>query len=100
MKLRLSNVDKRLKENAKKPTEHQPHEIMIKKKFNKKFEEPERFDAALNIPMFSPNPDEERTLFGIPLEVKNYRLKDYRKHYGGKFTRLQKSLNTIDIVNR
>ena len=40
---------------------------MIKKKFNKKFEEPERFDAAINIPVFSSNPDEDRTLFGIPL---------------------------------
>lgn len=78
---------------------NEPQEIVVKKKWNKKSEETEKFEASLTIPVFDFE-EKSRSILGIPSQLRDYRLKEYRKRYGGKFNRLEKSLNTIDIANR
>lgn len=78
-----------MKDNLNLNSQNLASDIKVKRKPSLKFElDPKSAEFNLNIPVFETEVGDPAALFGLQTEVGKYRLKDYRKHYGGRFNRL------------
>ena len=89
MRTRLAQGERKLKENTKMKETLTSEVVNVKKKITARQDSIQgSLEFNLNIPVFDSQVGDSGALFGIPTEMGNYRLKDYRKHYGGRYTRM------------